>query len=129
MEAQFLRNLKSADQAGRKPRGCFALGGFESWLDDHLSTAVEVIDQQEGHEGQENQKDCHTSPLRKGRRFLPLFVSGPLAVFAKGNRRTRAANPRRITVRSFFKDWIERLAGSAMPIASRLLLRDSTAQR
>jgi hypothetical protein len=68
----------------------------------NLFAAVEVVDQQECYEGQENQKDCHKSPLRKGRRFLPLSVSGPLAVFRKGNRRTKVASLESIVGRACF---------------------------
>jgi hypothetical protein len=72
---------------------------------------VEVVDQQERYEGQENQKDCHKSPLRKGRRFLPLSVSGPLAVFRKGNRRTKVESVERLELRDCFRlsnQWLGR---------------------
>ncbi len=55
MEAQLLRNLEATDQAGRQSGWRLPFCGLQRGLNDDLVAAVKVIDQQEGHESQENQ--------------------------------------------------------------------------
>jgi hypothetical protein len=82
--AKLFGNLESTDEAGRQVRRCLVLGRFNYRLNDNLS-AVKMIDQQKRHACEKNQQDCHTSPRRKGRRFVSLCVSCPLAALLKGN--------------------------------------------